>query len=43
MSVPDTLPREMKIVISGRGHYYLRKLASHKYYQTRVGEGNHLV
>ena len=38
MVVPETLPREMKIAISGRGHYYLRKLASHKYYQTRVGE-----
>lgn len=38
MDVPETLPREMKIAISGRGHYYLKTLASHEYYQTRVGE-----
>ena len=38
MIVPDPLPRDMKIAISGRGHYYLKKLASHKYYQTRIGE-----
>ncbi len=36
--VPDTLPREMKIAITGRGYYYIKTLASHHYYQTRVGE-----
>jgi hypothetical protein len=36
--IPDPLPRDMKIALTGRGHYYLKKLASHKYYQTRVGE-----
>ncbi|HEY1353660.1 MAG TPA: hypothetical protein VGF67_28970 [Ktedonobacteraceae bacterium] len=38
MDIPDPLPRDMKIAITGRGHYYLKKLASHKYYQARVGE-----
>lgn len=38
VDVPDPLPPDMKITITGRGHYFLKKLASHKYYQTRVGE-----
>ncbi len=38
IEVPDPLPQEIKIALSGKGYYYLEKMASLQYYQTRVGE-----
>ncbi len=36
--LPATLPPHVKLSLSSRGLYYLRTLATHHYYQTRVGE-----
>lgn len=38
VEVPDPLPQGMKVALSGKGYYYIRKLASHHYYQGRVAE-----
>ncbi|GHO53261.1 hypothetical protein [Ktedonobacter robiniae] len=36
--IPDPLPADTKIALSAKGYYYLQKLVSNRYYQTRVGE-----
>jgi GTPase SAR1 family protein len=41
VEVPDPFPQDMKVALSARGHYYIRRVApltSHPYYQMRVGE-----
>lgn len=38
IQLPDPLPGELKLVLSPKGYYHLNMLASHPYYQTRVGE-----
>ena len=32
------LPKNLRLVISARGYYYLNTIVGHEYYQTRVGE-----
>jgi len=38
VEVPDPPPQELKVALSAKGLYYIRKLASHQYYQGRVAE-----
>jgi len=32
------IPKDLRLVLSARGYYYLYHIVSHEYYQTRVGE-----
>ncbi len=38
VEVPDPLPQDLKVAQSAKGYYYIRRLASHQYYQGRVAE-----